>query len=161
MAAVSPKAVWAVGVDNSATLIEEWDGTSLKTVNSPNPGNVSNGLMGVTALSDGTVAAVGSQVSSTTGQTPLILQNAASAPKTPTKAVYVGASAPATGTTTSAPTTAMPAPLDTAFVDQLFAAAGKADQSLALAGHRSRTLEPSALGELDVLQGELWSMDRA
>jgi hypothetical protein len=79
IAAVSANEVWAVGVDNSATLTEEWDGTSLKIVNSPNPASVSNGLEGVTALSDGTVVAVGVQTSSTS-RTPLILENSASAP---------------------------------------------------------------------------------
>jgi hypothetical protein len=102
IAAVSPNEIWAVGVDNSATLTEEWDGTSLKIVNSPNPGNVSNGLAGVTALGDGTVAAVGSQITST-GQTPLILQNSASAPKSGKTAAAPAASPTKaqTGTATS------------------------------------------------------------
>src|SRR5262249_13529523 len=82
IAAVSANDIWAVGRNDTETLTEHWDGTSWKIVNSPNPGNLSNALSGVTALSDGTVAAVGGQGSATTGTTPLILQNAASAPKT-------------------------------------------------------------------------------
>jgi hypothetical protein len=145
IAAVSPNEVWAVGTDNSATatLVEQWDGTSLKIVNSPNPGNGLNELMGVTALSDGTVAAVGTQSSSTTGQTPLILQNAASAPKGATTAAVTttmmpfplnAASVPSTGATTPAPTQPMPAPLDPAPADQFFAAAGMIDQPFPMAG---------------------------
>ena len=74
--------IWAIGFHDAATLTEHWDGTSWKIVHSPNPGNLENRLSGVTALSDGTAAAVGFQEDSTTGFTPLILQDAASAPKT-------------------------------------------------------------------------------
>jgi hypothetical protein len=81
IAAISANDIWAVGTNENSTLTEHWDGMSWKVINSPNPGQ-SNSLSGVTALSDGTVAAVGSQFSSTTGTTPLILQDAVSAPKT-------------------------------------------------------------------------------
>jgi hypothetical protein len=170
IAAVSANDIWAVGVDNSQTLTEQWDGTSLHIVNSPNPGNVSNGLVGVTALSDGTVAAVGSQTSSTTGHTPLILQNAASAPKSATKASLVETTLAApldaalvmlAGTTTVAQTRPTPAPLDAAPVDQFFAAVGKADQPWSLAGHRLRMHEAAVIGAGDALPGDLWWWDLA
>jgi hypothetical protein len=115
----------------------------LKVINSPNPGNGLNQLMGVTALSDGTLAAVGTQSSSTTGQTPLILQNTVSAPKAATTAVVTttmmpfplnAASVTSTGTTTPAPTQPMPAPLDPAPVDQFSDAAGMIDQPFPMAG---------------------------
>jgi len=79
--AISANDIWAVGAFNkssggAATLIEHWDGTSWTIISSPNPGTASNSLFGVTALSDGTVVAVGTQVNSNTGNpTPLIVQN--------------------------------------------------------------------------------------
>jgi hypothetical protein len=78
--AVSANDIWAVGSLNkstggSATLIEHWDGTSWTIISSPNPGTSSNSLFGVTALSDGTVIAVGSQTNQGTDGTPLILHN--------------------------------------------------------------------------------------
>jgi uncharacterized protein (TIGR03118 family) len=78
--AISANNIWAVGlVDTSlggqATLTEHWDGTSWKIINSPNPGNAHNGLSGATALSDGTVAAVGFQQDQGFDKVPLILQN--------------------------------------------------------------------------------------
>jgi hypothetical protein len=78
--AVSANSIWAVGSVNTssggqATLTEHWDGTSWKIINSPNPGNFSNGLFGATALSDGTVAAVGFQQDQGLDKIPLILQN--------------------------------------------------------------------------------------
>ena len=51
----------------AATLIEHWDGTSWTIISSPNPGTASNSLFGVTALSDGTVVAVGTQENSNAG----------------------------------------------------------------------------------------------
>jgi hypothetical protein len=74
VAAVSANDIWAVGDSHSATLTEHWDGTSWRIIRSPNPGSVLNELSGVTALSDGTVAAVGFQEDSTI-LTGLILQN--------------------------------------------------------------------------------------
>jgi hypothetical protein len=62
------------------------------------------------ALGDRTVAAVGFQESETNGTSPLILQNAASAPKA--------------ATTAAATTTTMPAQLGSAPVDQFSAATG-------------------------------------
>jgi hypothetical protein len=78
--AVSANDIWAVGSSHkssggSATLIEHWDGTGWTIISSPNPGTASNSLSGVTALSDGTVVAVGSQTNQGTGGTPLIVQN--------------------------------------------------------------------------------------
>jgi hypothetical protein len=96
----------------------------------------------VTALSDSTVAAFGYQENSSFVDTPLILQNSASAPKPWKSTAALAATmpisldkAPATpaGTTTAAHSRPMPAPRDTA-VDRLFAALGKADQPLSLAG---------------------------
>jgi hypothetical protein len=119
----------------------------LKTVNSPNPGNVSNGLAAVTALSDGTVAAVGSQVSSTTGQTPLILQNAASAPKAAalirtTPAAPNAAPVPTAGTATAAQIGTIPVGPGAAPVDQSFAAVVTAVESISSVGHHSRAAMP-------------------
>jgi uncharacterized protein (TIGR03118 family) len=78
--AISANNIWAVGLADTslggqATLTEHWDGTSWKIINSPNPGNAHNGLFGVTALSDGTVAAVGFQQDQGFDKFPLILQN--------------------------------------------------------------------------------------
>jgi hypothetical protein len=79
VAAISPTDIWAVGTvgafGDTQTLTEHWDGTRWSIIPSPSPGNNSE-LIGVTARSDGTVAAVGAQ-----GATqPLILQNPESAP---------------------------------------------------------------------------------
>jgi hypothetical protein len=84
VAAISPTDIWAVGAfsdfQTATPFTEHWDGTSWSIIPSPSPGNRS-ALEGVTALSDGTVAAVGFQpdVDSVQG-TPLILQNPESAP---------------------------------------------------------------------------------
>ena len=68
IAAVSANDIWAVGDYHVSaaiqTLTEHWDGTSWRIIRSPNP-KVVNQLSGVTALSDGTVAAVGFQEDST------------------------------------------------------------------------------------------------
>jgi hypothetical protein len=133
IAAISANDIWAVGTNENSTLTEHWDGKSWRVVNSPNPGQ-SNSLSGVTALSDGTVAAVGNQFSSTTGTTPLILQNPWSAPKTATAASRVettmaapldAAAVMSAGTTTAAQTRTVLPPLDAAPVDQFFAAVGR------------------------------------
>jgi hypothetical protein len=78
--AISANDIWAVGFVKTstggfATLTEHWDGTSWKIINSSNPGNAPNGLFGVTALSDGTAAAVGFQQNQGFDKMPLILQN--------------------------------------------------------------------------------------
>jgi hypothetical protein len=81
IAAVSADDIWAVGggdfdtTGSSATLIEHWDGTTWTIVSSPDPGTASNALAAVTALSDGTVVAVGDQQESGFDATPLILRN--------------------------------------------------------------------------------------
>ena len=82
VAAISANDIWAVGAGNfsttsgTATLIEHWDGTSWTIISSPDPGTATNALYAVTALSDGTVVAVGTQENSNTGNpTPLIVQN--------------------------------------------------------------------------------------
>jgi hypothetical protein len=79
IAAISANDIWAVGLvftslGGQATLTEHWDGTSWKIINSPNPGNFQDGLSGATALSDGTVAAVGFQRDQGFDATPLILE---------------------------------------------------------------------------------------
>jgi hypothetical protein len=81
IAAISANDIWAVGAGNysttsgTATLIEHWDGTSWTIVSSPNPGTAANALAAVTALSDGTVVAVGTQTNQGTDETPLIVEN--------------------------------------------------------------------------------------
>src|SRR5262249_36987869 len=131
IAAISANDIWAVGVTSSGTLTEHWDGKNWKIVASPSPGQ-NNQLLGVTALSDSTVAAVGSQVSSTTGTIPLILQNAESAPRTRAAttnmplSVQSASIAPA-GSTSTAQTKLMPEVLDPTPVDQSFVTAGKVD----------------------------------
>jgi hypothetical protein len=52
-------------------------------------------------------------------------------------------------------------PLDTAAVDQFFAAAGKADQRLSLANLSSRARHTTEDGDLDVLPGGMWLVDQA
>jgi hypothetical protein len=52
--AIADNDIWAVGVGSAS--IENWNGTSWSNITSPIPGG---GLRGVTALSDGTVVAVG------------------------------------------------------------------------------------------------------
>jgi hypothetical protein len=120
---ISANDIWAVGGAVGQSLTEHWDGTSWSVISSPNPGPF-NFLFAATALSDGTVAAVGAETDQVGNATPLILQDPHSAPHTPTKAV--------------AATTTMLAPLDTAAVDQLFAAAVAAGQPLWLTGHSAR-----------------------
>src|SRR5262249_51538644 len=101
VAAISPTDIWAVGTvgafGNLQTLSEHWDGTGWSIIPSPSPGNRS-ALFGVTALSDGTVAAVGGQDVITGRGTPLILQNPESAPPgsgpaVPVPPLFVDASA--------------------------------------------------------------------
>jgi hypothetical protein len=80
IAAVSANDIVAVGVIGfapfgSSTLIEQWDGTSWSIVSSPNPSTTENYLYAVTALSDGTVVAVGTQQDNNRVNIPLILEN--------------------------------------------------------------------------------------
>jgi hypothetical protein len=137
IAAISANDIWAVGFNDAATLTEHWDGTSWKIVNSPNPGDLENRFSGVTALGDGTVAAVGFQDSSATGLTPLILQNVASAPRTPT----------------AGSTTTTQALLDAAPVDQFLGAIGPVDSPLWSTGHVARAHRVATSGDRDVLPG--------
>jgi hypothetical protein len=76
-AAIADNDIWEVGRPGApGALAEHFDGTSWAIISSPDPGTASNSLIGVTALSDGTVVAVGTQEDSNTGNpTPLILQN--------------------------------------------------------------------------------------
>jgi hypothetical protein len=158
IAAISANDIWAVGSNENATLTEHWDGSRWRVINSPNPGDLANSLSGVTALSDGTVAAVGEQDSSTTGITPLILQNAGSAPKIATPAAVPTTTMPASleaasvmpfGTLTAGQTSTTPAQLGAAAVDQFFASAGKRDRPSA--GHSSATHDVAANGDWDGL----------
>jgi hypothetical protein len=79
IAAISANDIWAVGAGNfsttsgTATLIEHWDGTSWSIISSPDPGNASNALFAVTALSDGTVIVVGNQQNNGFDPVPLII----------------------------------------------------------------------------------------
>jgi hypothetical protein len=160
IAAISATDIWAVGFNQGATLTEHWDGMNWKIVNSPNPGQ-NNQLFGVTALSDGTVAAVGTQFSTTTGTTPLILQNAVSAPRTATTAatpttrvlVILDAAPP----TNSGALTPVWAPLgptvlhEAAPADPPLAALAKPMQSLSFVGHSSGTHQRATIWDVDFL----------
>jgi hypothetical protein len=143
VAAISAKDIWAVGsIGVHETLTEHWNGRSWSVIHSPNPAQNQNFLNGVTALSDGTVAAVGHQEDVNTDQ-PLILMNSGSAPTA--------------GTETAAPGATMITPLDAAAVDQLFAAAIVANQPLSLSGHGARAHKVAANGALDVLPRDIGS----
>jgi hypothetical protein len=158
VAAISPSDIWAVGAigdfsnDRPETLTEHWDGTSWSIIPSPNPGNRRNSaLFGVTALSDGTVAAVGRQPDVNSSQsTPLILQNPESAPPgsgpaVPAAPLFVHASADPRWSLAGPSTVSKVAMLDTPLLqDQLNArsvdpvfASGKPDPALRLAHDRS------------------------
>jgi hypothetical protein len=171
IAAVSANDIWAVGSNGTATLTEHWDGSRWRVINSPNPGQ-SNFLSAVTALSDGTVTAVGGQFNSTTGETPLILQNAQSTwgprsvvgrqpggPSAVVAASPMPAAAPGTRhrTTTAAQPTTMPLLLEPAAVDQLFTAAAGADQPWPVAGHGRRAHQAAVDGELEAFPEDIWS----
>jgi hypothetical protein len=126
-----------------STLIEHWDGTSWSVISSPDPGKF-NVLIGATALSDGTVAAVGYQTDFAGHTFGLILQNAASAPKTPT----------------TASTTTIAATLDADALSRLFAAAIAANQQLSFGGHTSRA-HKLANGDSGTRPGDvgLWTVN--
>jgi hypothetical protein len=64
------------------------------------------------------------------------------------------------GTTSATQTNPAMAPANAA-VDQIFASVGKAGMPFFSVGRSSRTHEPAAVGDLDVLATEIWSMDRA
>jgi hypothetical protein len=161
--------IWAVGyfpvIGATKTLTEHWDGTSWSIIASPNPRTV-NELFGVTALSDGTVAAVGFQEDSKI-LSGLILQNAGSAPpKTaagttaaaPTTAMFLPGDARPAGTTAAAPAalaTKIPAPLDAPSVDPLLAAPSKGDHLSSLVGHSSGAYQAVAIWNLDFLPEDL------
>jgi hypothetical protein len=176
IAAISANDIWAVGTSGGAfvvptakTLTEHWDGTSWSIIPSPSPAQDQNQLFAVTALSDGTVAAVGHQEDVNTDQ-PLILQNAASAPQAPSSAAPVR--------TTSAPTETAEAILglssertpatllagenqtllvfpDKGPVDQFFALASKPDTLLSHAGRSWRARASAPDGDLDGFLGDI------
>jgi hypothetical protein len=131
IAAISANDIWAVGND-AGWFSEHWDGTSWRIINSPTGGE----LFGVTALSNGTVVAVGSA-----GSSALIVSNS------PT---LTPASATTAGTLAAAPTMTMPAPLDAAQVDQFFAMVAKADRSWWIAGLSSGAQDAQANGDLEM-----------
>ena len=154
VAAISSTDIWAVGVPGSGnTLTEHWDGTSWSIIPSPNPLGNRNELFAVTALSDGTVAAVGAQQDVPPSQsqtTPLILQNPESAPPgsgpaVPAAPLFVHASADPRLSFAGPSTVSKVAMLDTSLLqDQLNArsvdpvfAAGKPDPAPSFAGDRS------------------------
>jgi hypothetical protein len=176
IAAVSASDIWAVGEVNGQTLTEHFDGTSWKIINSPNPGAGGNELFGVTALSTGTVVAVGESFDSSGVSNGLILSNATSAPRAGSRSavqdapattaaptsVALAAPATAAATTAAAPTTTMPArSVDDALIDQFFATAGEVDQPLSLTGRRTGEHEAAANADLDGLAGDRWWWDGA
>lgn len=75
ISALGANNIWAAGqyFDVNAqvqrTLVEHWNGTQWSKVSSIDPADTSNIFYGVAATSDGTVYAVGSQISSTVGGT--------------------------------------------------------------------------------------------
>jgi hypothetical protein len=80
IAAISASNIWAVGFNfinlgGWVTLTEHWDGTSWKMIGSANPGNFRDALFGVSALSDGTVAAAGFQQDQGFDAMPVIFGN--------------------------------------------------------------------------------------
>jgi hypothetical protein len=175
IAAISANDIWAVGafggtsaVPSEFTLTEHWDGTSWSIIPSPSPAANQNQLFAVTALSDGTVAAVGHQ-EGTNGDQPLILQNAASAPQTASAPMTAAATAPLAasaatvggtsgasltlGSTIDDQTRTLPVPSDTAAVDQFFSAVGEVDQQLWLLSYNLGTRHTAANGDLDGLPG--------
>jgi hypothetical protein len=66
IAAVSANNIWVVG-----SFVEQWNGSSWNLVNTPS----GVGVLGVTALTDGTVIAVGQQCISSSSCSAAILQN--------------------------------------------------------------------------------------
>jgi hypothetical protein len=80
IAAVSANDIWAVGISTdpstgfNRTLTEHWDGTNWSVVSSPNATTGHNVLNGVSALSDGTVTAVGYAIDPNGHSSGLILQ---------------------------------------------------------------------------------------
>jgi hypothetical protein len=81
IAAVSATDIWAVGYTTDPTtglqrtLTEHWDGTKWSVIASPNATSTgSNTLAGVTALSGGTVVAVGTAYDGTGNNNGFILR---------------------------------------------------------------------------------------
>jgi photosystem II stability/assembly factor-like uncharacterized protein len=77
ISAVSANSIWTVGIVGTKSLVEHFDGTKWSVIASANPSasaGVINDFDGVTALSDGTVVAVGATFNGKNLQ-PLILQN--------------------------------------------------------------------------------------
>jgi hypothetical protein len=70
-------AIGAIGPNliDSQTLVEQWNGTTWSIVSSPSPSTTENYLEALTALSDGTVVAVGTQRDNNGVNIPLILEN--------------------------------------------------------------------------------------
>jgi hypothetical protein len=169
VAAISANDIWAVGRDSSGTLTEHWDGTSWSIISSPDPGKLGNSLSGVTALSDGTVAAVGEQLTlkTTTG---LILQNAASAPPKKAAAAVtapftlagntntpLGPSVIPAGTSTADQTRTLPAFLhDGAPADSLLAADGMSLHSLSFIGHSLATHPTATIWDFSPTENRLF-----
>jgi hypothetical protein len=132
-----------------------WNGTSWSLLRTPSGVSVN----AVTALSDGIVVATGIGSSGA-----VILSNVATGIGSSGAVILSNSPTPAAapvGTTTSASTKPLRVPLDAALVDQFFATAGKVDQPLSLASHRSQTHDTAANGALDALSGGMWLWDRA
>jgi hypothetical protein len=109
-----------------------------------------NELVAVTALSDGTVVAVGM---GTTNNSAVIVSNQSSAPPAGGSAARV--------TTTAAPTGTMAAAVEAALVDQFFTMPDRADRPSSLAGSWSGEAKEADIGHLDVFPQdiELWQSD--
>jgi hypothetical protein len=169
IAAISTNDIWAVGSfptlgEPEQTFTEHWDGATWSIIPSPNPGKGGNSLSAVTALSDGTVAAVGGQSTAKTS-TGLILQNAASAPpkmattasplETTMSAPLDAAPVMLAGTTTAAQTRTTPASRDAAPVDRFFAAIGKTHRPGLFIAHRSAAHDAAAIDDPDGFLADL------
>jgi hypothetical protein len=132
IAAVSANNVWAI-IGGGA---QQWNGTSWSQI--ANPSGV-NELEGVTALSDGTVVAVGmgtnnSAVIVSNNPPSSALASIATPQRVNSLSGFADVPASSVAPMTAAGTKTVPAPLDPTPVDQFFATAGMIDQPLTTGG---------------------------
>jgi hypothetical protein len=158
ISAVSADNIWAI-IGGGA---EQWNGTSWSQIATPK--GVQE-LEGVTALSDGTVVAVGlgtksgvivsnnrPRSSSVRAATPQRVDSLSGSTDVPISAV---------ATVMTDGSKAMPTRLDTAAIDQFFATAGKARHPWPGANRSPTAHDAAEGGGLDVLAEEIWLWDRA